>query len=69
MGTSQVSATTQLLEFRAFRIVSGSAGQHMFVSVGGGNFGANFQEINGGTGTDPNTTLDKSASFNSISPR
>ena len=33
----------------------------MFVSVGGGNFGANFQEINGGTGTDPNTTVDKSA--------
>ena len=61
VGTSQVSATTQLLEFRAYRLISGSAGQHMFVSVGGGNFGANFQEINGGTGTDPNTTVDKSA--------
>jgi hypothetical protein len=61
VGTSQVSATTQLLEFRGFRVVPNAAGTHMFVSVGGGNFGANFQEITGGTGTDPNTTQDKAA--------
>ena len=59
VGTSQVSATTQLLEFRGFRLIPSAAGTHMFVSVGGGNFGANFQELGNGTGTDPNTSVDK----------
>ena len=31
VGTSQVSATTQLLNFAGYRIVSGSTSQHMFV--------------------------------------
>ena len=63
VGTSQVSATTQLLTFSAFRIIPSSAGTHMFVPVHGmAEFGTNqAQEVSNGTGTDPNTTVDKSA--------
>jgi hypothetical protein len=59
VGSSLVNATTQLLSFAGYRIVSGSSGQHMFVPCGGNGFNASIAEINGGTGTDPNTTLDK----------
>ena len=59
VGTSQVSATTQLLNFAGYRIVSGSTSQHMFVPCGGNGFNASIAEINGGTGTDPSTSLDK----------
>ena len=61
VGTSQVSATTQLLTFSAYRLIPGSTSQHMFVPVHGmAEFGTNqAHEINGGTGTDPNTSLDK----------
>ena len=59
VGSSLVNATTQLLNFAGYRIVSGSTSQHMFVPCGGNGFNASIAEINGGTGTDPNTTLDK----------
>ena len=59
VGTSQLSATTQLLIFAGYRIVSGSSGQHMFIPCGGNGFAAHMAELNGGTGTNPNTTLDK----------
>ena len=58
VGTSQVSATTQLLTFRGYRLVAGSAGTHMFVPCGGAGF-SNLAEITGGTGTDPSTSFDK----------
>ena len=59
VGTSQVSATTQLLTFSAYRLVTGSAGNHNMIAVGGNGFGANIAEISCGSGTDPNTTVDK----------
>ena len=59
VGSSLVSATTQLLNFAGYRIVSGSTSQHMFVPCGGNGFNASIAEINGGTGTDPSTSLDK----------
>ena len=63
VGTSQVSATTQLLTFSAFRLVPYGAGYHSFVPVHGmAEFGTNqAQEVNNGTGTDPNTSVDKGA--------
>ena len=62
VGTSQVSATTQLLTFSAFRIVP-TAGSHYFVPVHGmAEFGTNqAHEITGGSGTDPDTTIDKTS--------
>ena len=61
VGTSQVSATTQLLTFSAFRLVPYGAGYHSFVPVHGmAEFGVNqAQEVQGGSGTDPNTSIDK----------
>jgi len=61
VGSSLVNATTQLLTFSAYRLIPGSTSQHMFVPVHGmAEFGTNqAHEINGGTGTDPNTSLDK----------
>ena len=58
VGTSQVSATTQLLTFNAYRIVPSASGTHMFVSLGSMEFASNSAEIAGGTGTDPDTTKD-----------
>ena len=68
VGTSQVSATTQLLTFSCFRLIPGSTSQHMFVPVHGmAEFGANqAQEINGGTGTDPNTSIDKTTTTDEL---
>lgn len=61
VGTSQVSATTQLLTFSAFRLVPYGAGYHSFVPVHGmAEFGVNqAQEVQGGSGADPNTSIDK----------
>jgi len=59
VGTSQVSATTQLLTFNAYRIVPFSAGAHMFLSVGSLDFGADRgAEIAMGNGTNPDTSKD-----------
>ena len=58
VGTSQVSATTQLLTYNAYRIVPSASGTHMFVSLGSMEFASNSAEIAGGTGTDPDTTKD-----------
>ena len=63
VGTSQVSATTQLLTFSCFRLIPTGAGNHMFVPVHGmAEFGTNqAQELANGGGTDPNTSVDKGA--------
>ena len=58
VGTSQVSATTQLLTFKGFRVV-GSVGGHVFVALGGADYGNDrLAEVGAGSGTDPNTTID-----------
>ncbi len=61
VGTSQVSATTQLLSFTGYRVVPYGAGYHSFVPVNGmAEFGTGAaQEVQGGSGTDPNTSIDK----------
>ena len=68
VGTSQVSATTQLLTFSCFRLIPNASGTHMFVPVHGmAEFGANqAQELTGGTGTDPDTLTDKSATTDEL---
>jgi hypothetical protein len=68
VGTSQVSATTQLLTFSCFRLIPNATGTHMFVPVHGmAEFGANqAQELTGGTGTDPATTQDKGATTDEL---
>jgi hypothetical protein len=58
VGTSQVSATTQLLEFSAYRLVPSGAGTHMFVPQGTTEFAGHYPEVSNGTGTDPDTTKD-----------
>ena len=63
VGTSQVSATTQLLNFNAYRIVPFSAGTHMLLSVGSLDFGADRgAELAMGNGTDPDTSKDAGTS-------
>ena len=61
VGTSQVIATTQLLTFSAYRLVPFSTSHHSFVPVHGmAEFGANVpSEVQGGSGTNPNTSIDK----------
>lgn len=68
VGSSLVNATTQLLTFSCFRLIPGSTSQHMFVPVHGmAEFGANqAQEINGGTGTNPNTSIDKTTTTDEL---
>ena len=68
VGTSQVSATTQLLTFTGYRIVPTSAGIHSFVPINGmAEFGTGAaQEVQGGSGTDPNTTIDKTATTDEL---
>ena len=67
VGTSQVSATTQLLTFSAYRLVPSAAGTHMFVPVSGiSEFAVHAQEANNGTGTDPNTSVDKGATTDEL---
>ena len=63
VGSSLVNATTQLLTFSAYRLIPNSAGYHSFVPVHGmAEFGVNqAQELQGGNGTDPNTSIDKGA--------
>ena len=60
VGTSQVSATTQLLTFSAYRLVPTSAGTHHFVPVQGmAEFGVGTAaELGMGTGTDPSVSKD-----------
>ena len=60
VGTSQVSATTQLLTFSGYRIVPNSAGTHMYIPVGGmAEFAVGAAaEMTSGTGTDPYTSAD-----------
>ena len=68
VGSSLVNATTQLLTFSCFRLIPNAAGTHMFVPVHGmAEFGANqAQELQGGTGTDPNTSADKGATTDEL---
>jgi len=61
VGTSQVSATTQLFQFDAFRLVPSSAGTHMFVPQGVSEFAGHYPEVANGTGTDPDTSVDKTS--------
>jgi hypothetical protein len=67
VGTSQVSATTQLLTFSAYRLVPYSSSHHTFVPVNGmSEFVQHAQEIQGGSGTDPNTTIDKTTTTDEL---
>ena len=67
VGTSQVSATTQLLTFSAYRLVPYSTSHHTFVPVNGmSEFVVHAQEIQGGSGTDPNTTIDKTTTTDEL---
>ena len=67
VGASQVSATTQLLTFSAYRIVP-TAGTHYYVPVQGmAEFGVGTAaEITGGTGTDPQTSHDAGATTDEL---
>ena len=67
VGASQVSATTQLLTFSAYRIVP-TAGTHYYVPVQGmSEFGVGTAaEITGGTGTDPQTSHDAGATTDEL---
>ena len=60
VGTSQVSATTQLLTFSAYRLVPSSAGTHHYIPVQGmAEFSVGTAaEVSSGTGTDPLTSHD-----------
>jgi len=59
VGTSQVSATTQLLMFRGYRLVPSGAGRHIFIALGGAEYGnSTIAEVDAGVGTDPATTKD-----------
>ena len=60
VGTSQVSATTQLLTFSAYRLVPSSAGTHHYIPVQGmAEFSVGAAaEVSSGTGTDPLTSHD-----------
>ncbi len=58
VGTSQVSATTQLLEFSAMNYRPSSAGAHMVIGRGSQEYVSSSQEQNLGTGTDPDTSKD-----------
>lgn len=68
VGTSQVSATTQLLSFTGYRVVPYGAGYHSFVPVNGmAEFGTGAaQEVQGGSGTDPNTSIDKTTTTDEL---
>ena len=68
VGTSQVSATTQLLTFSAYRLVPTSAGTHHFVPVQGmAEFGVGTAaELGMGTGTDPSTSVDKTTTTDEL---
>ena len=58
VGTSQVSATTQLLEFSAMNYRPSSSGAHMVIGRGSQEYVSASQEQNLGTGTDPATSKD-----------
>ena len=68
VGSSLVNATTQLLTFTGYRVVPSSAGIHSFVPVNGmAEFGTGAaQEVQGGSGTDPSTSLDKTATTDEL---
>ena len=58
VGTSQVSATTQLLTFNAMNFTPSSSGAHMVLGLGAQEYVSASQEQNLGTGTDPATAKD-----------
>ena len=67
VGSSLVNATTQLLTFSAYRLVPYSSSHHTFVPVHGmSEFVQHVQEIQGGSGTDPNTTIDKTTTTDEL---
>ena len=68
VGSSLVNATTQLLTFSAYRLIPTGAGNHMFVPVHGmAEFGTNqAQELANGSGTDPNTSVDKTTTTDEL---
>jgi len=61
VGTSQVSATTQLLTFAAYRLVPSASGTHMVVGLGALEYGAAMAERTLGTGTNPSTSLNSTS--------
>ena len=67
VGSSLVSATTQLLTFSAYRIVP-VAGTHYFVPLYGmAEFAVGAAaEVTNGTGTDPDTTVDKTTTTDDL---
>jgi hypothetical protein len=68
VGTSQVSATTQLLSFSAYRLIPSSSGAHMMIPCGSGNFisATGMVEVSNGTGTNPSTSLDSGATTDEL---
>ena len=66
VGTSQVSATTQLLTFAAYRLVPSASGTHMVVGLGALEYATEMAERTLGTGTDPSTSLNSSTTFNKL---
>ncbi len=66
VGSAQTHATTQLLEFSAYRLVP-VAGTHYFVPCSSGNFNQfGVAELSNGTGTDPDTTFDAGATTDEL---
>ena len=59
VGTSQVSATTQLLTFAVYKLQPSGAGTHQFIGLGSAEYVSNNVELSAGTGTDPDTSIDK----------
>jgi len=67
VGTSQVSATTQLLYFKGYRVKPSAAGTHTFISLGNAEYGNSaIAEVSGGTGTDPDTSIDSGAATDDL---
>ena len=57
VGSTQTPANTQILSFKAYKIVPSGAGHHMYVPLGGMDFGeTSSPELANGTGTDPLTS-------------
>jgi len=59
VGTSQVSATTQLLTFAVYKLQPSAAGTHQFIGLGSAEYVSNNVELSAGTGTNPDTSIDK----------
>ena len=67
VGTSQVSATTQLLTFSAYRLVP-VAGTHYYIPVQGmAEFAVGAAtELSGGSGTDPTMAIDQGSTTDEL---